>query len=155
MRQWMPARKLAGDDGNAPIEFLVGGVILLVPLVYLGIALAAIQGASLATEGAAREAARVYVSAATDASGRTAADRAVAVALSDRRLPRREGDLELRCAGAAPGADCLATGTRVTATIRTEVALPFIPPIFGLDKAARVPVEATATAPIFHLGEAP
>jgi hypothetical protein len=156
MRLSTLAERLRGEAGNAPVEFLVGGVILLVPLIYLGLALAAIQGASLATEGAAREAARVYVSAATDASGRTSADRAVTVALADRNLPRRDGDLTLRCDGAPAGAsDCLAAGTRVTATIRTVVELPFVPPIFGLDKAARVPVDATATAPIFRLGGAP
>jgi hypothetical protein len=141
------------ESGNAPVEFLVAGVILLVPLVYLGLALAAIQGGSLAVEGAAREAARVYVSAATDAAGRAAADRAVTVALADRRLARRQGDLTLACDTAAT--DCLATGGRVTATIRTQVELPFVPPIFGLDRVARVPIEATATAPIFRLGQAP
>jgi hypothetical protein len=154
MRLSMRVRRLAGDDGNAPIEFLVTGVILLVPLVYLGIALASIQGGSLAVEGAAREAARVYVAAATDAGGRASADRAVTVALADRRLARRDGDLILSCEGAT-AADCLAAGTRVTATIRTEVELPFVPPVFGLQKVARVPVAATATAPVFRLGGAP
>jgi len=156
MRPWTRVSALlCREDGNAPLEFLVAGVILLVPLVYLGLALAAIQGGSLAVEGAAREAARVYVSAATDAAGRADADRAVGVALADRRLPRHEGDLALRCDGATAGADCLAGGTRVTATVRTEVELPFVPAIFGLDRLARVPVEATATAPVFRLGTAP
>jgi Flp pilus assembly protein TadG len=146
-------RLLRRDDGNAAIEFLVAGVVLLIPLVYLGLALAAIQGGSLAAEGAAREAARVYVSSTTDATGRTNANRAVTVALADRRLLRHDGDLELRCDVAV--ADCLAAGRRVTATVRTEVDLPFVPPIFGLDRVARVPIEATATAPIFRLGAAP
>ena len=151
MRRSTPGRTfLRDDEGNAPIEFLVAGVILLIPLVYLGLALAAIQGGALAVEGAAREAAHVYVSAATDAAGRASADRATTVALADRRLPRRDGDLTLRCDTAA--ADCLAAGAWMTATVRTEVELPFVPPIFGLDKVARVPVEATATAPVFHLG---
>ncbi|WP_162940008.1 hypothetical protein [Gryllotalpicola protaetiae] len=150
----MPGRRrLQGEGGNASIEFLVAGVVLLIPLVYLGLALAAIQGGSLAVEGAAREAARVYVSATTDASGRASADRAVTVALADRRLPRHDGDLALRCDTA--GTDCLRTGTRVTATVRTKVELPFVPPVFGLERVARVPVEATATVPIFRLGAAP
>jgi hypothetical protein len=144
---------LRSERGNAPLEFLVGGVILLVPLVYLGIALAAIQGGALAAEGAAREAARVYVSAATDAAGRSAADRAVGVALADRRIPRSPGDLTLGCDGAGP--DCLRAGSRVTATVRTTVALPFVPPVFGLDRVARVMIRATATAPVFRLGAAP
>lgn len=154
MRLWTPGKGLRADErGNAPIEFLVAGVVLLVPLVYLGLALSAVQGGSLAVEGAAREAARVYVSAATDAAGRASADRAVTVALADRRLARRGDDLTLRCDVAV--ADCLADGTRMTATVRTEVELPFVPPVFGLDRVAHVPVEATATAPIFRLDGAP
>jgi len=148
------AARLRTDDGNAPVEFLVAGVVLLVPLVYLGLALAAIQGASLAVEGAAREAARVYVSSATDASGRTSADRAVTVALADHRLARRRGDVVLGCDGGRR-ADCLAHGSRVTVTIRSEVELPFVPAVFGLDRIARVPIEATATAPVFRLGDEP
>jgi hypothetical protein len=144
---------LRSERGNAPLEFLVGGVVLLVPLVYLGMALAAIQGGSLAAEGAAREAARVYVSAATDAAGRSSADRAVGVALADRRIPRTRGDLTLSCDGS--GDDCLHTGSRVTATVRTTVVLPFVPPVFGLERVARVPIVATATAPVFRLGAAP
>ncbi|GAA4179145.1 hypothetical protein [Gryllotalpicola koreensis] len=146
-------RLLRRDDGNAALEFLVAGVVLLIPLIYLGLALSAIQGGSLAVEGAAREAARIYVSATTDAAGRVSADRAVTVALADRRLPRRSGDLELRCDVSAD--DCLATGARMTTTVHAEVDLPFVPPIFGLDRIARVPIEATATAPIFRLGAAP
>lgn len=141
---------LRDETGNAPIEFLTAGVILLLPLIYLGIALSAIQGGSLAAEGAAREAARVYVSGATDADARASADRAVTVALGDRNLKRRAGDLTLSCGTAAP--DCLEGAERVTASIRTEVELPFVPPVFGLDRVARVPIEATATAPIFRLG---
>jgi hypothetical protein len=141
------------EAGNAPIEFLTAGVILLLPLIYLGIALSAVQGGSLAAEGAAREAARVYVSAATDAEARVSADRAVTIALGDRHLRRRAGDLTLNCGTAEPA--CLENAERVTAAVRTEVALPFVPPIFGLDNVARVPIEATATAPIFRLGAQP
>jgi Flp pilus assembly protein TadG len=144
-------RRLREDDsGNAALEFLTAGVLLLVPLVYLGLALSSLQGASLAVEGAAREAARVYVSSASDAVGQASADRAVTVALADRDQPRRPGDLRLSCAPAV--ADCLAAGETVTAHLRTVVELPFVPPVFGLDRVARVPLEATATAPIFRPG---
>lgn len=146
----MLRRLRADESGNAALEFLTAGVILLVPLVYLGLALSSVQGASLAVEGAAREAARVYVSSPTDAVGRTSADRAVTVALADRNQPRRPGDLTLACEPDV--ADCLATGDRITARIHTIVRLPFVPPVFGLDRVARVPLEATAVAPIFRPG---
>jgi hypothetical protein len=145
-------RRLRDDAGNAALEFLTAGVLLLVPLVYLALALAALQGAALAVEGAAREAARAYVSAATDAEGRGAADRAVTVALADRHLARTAGDLTLSC---DTGGDCLADGQRVTAVVRATVPLPLVPAVFGFDRAARIQVRAAATAPVFRLGEGP
>ena len=59
----------AGERGSASLEFLTVGMILLVPLVYLVLALAAIQGGSLAVEGAARHAARVAVLTGDRADG--------------------------------------------------------------------------------------
>lgn len=143
-------RLLQAESGSAALEFLTAGVLLLVPLIYVAIALAALQGASLAAEGAAREAVRVYVSAGTDAVARASADRAVTVALADRRLARRPGDLALSCDTAA--SDCLAHGTAVTAHVRIAVDLPLVPAIFGLNRLAQVSVEASATAPVFHFG---
>ncbi|RII97030.1 hypothetical protein DZF97_17400, partial [Clavibacter nebraskensis] len=67
MRPW---NAWADDRGSAVLEFITAGVLLLVPLVYLVLAMSAIQGAALGTEGAARQAARVYVRADDDASGR-------------------------------------------------------------------------------------
>lgn len=141
---------LRGDEGNAALEFLTAGVLLLLPLVYLAIALARVQGASLAAEGAAREAARVYVSAATDAVARASADRAVTVALADHRLTRQPGDLRLSCDSAST--DCLASGRHVTARVRMAVDLPLVPAVFGLERLARVPIEASASAPVFRFG---
>ncbi|HEY0246950.1 MAG TPA: TadE family protein [Gryllotalpicola sp.] len=146
-------RGLWDESGNAALEFLTAGVILLVPLVYLGLALSTIQGASLAVEGAAREAARTYVSAATDAAAQAAADRAVTVALADRRIDRRPGDLTLACDPGLPL--CLEGGRSVTVTVRTEVVLPLVPPVFGVDRLVRVPIQATATAPVFRPGAPP
>jgi len=145
-------RSLRGEGGNAALEFLTAGVLLLVPLVYLALALAAIQSGSLAAEGAVREAVRAYVSATTDAVARASADRAVTAALSERHLARRPGDLTLSCDTAE--ADCLAAGHRITARLRAEVELPFVPKVLGLDRLARVPVEAAATAPILRIGPA-
>lgn len=148
MRPWR-----RGESGSASLEFLTAGVILLVPLVYLGLILSAVQGASLAAEGAAREAARVYVSAATDAVARASADRAVTVALADRNIARRPGDLTLTCD--TQSADCLTAGHTLTARLRTEIQLPLVPAVFGLDRVARVPLESSATAPVFRFGGAP
>ncbi len=79
-----PTRSCRGsEDGSASVEFITAGVLLLVPFVYLVLALAAVQGAAFAVEGAARQAARVYVRAETEADARDRADLAVRYALAD------------------------------------------------------------------------
>ena len=66
------------DDGSASLEFLTAGFILLLPIVYLILTVSSIQAGSLAVEGAARQAARVFVQAddtteASDAQSRPSA----------------------------------------------------------------------------------
>ena len=46
------------DDGSAALEFILVGLVLLVPIVYLVIALGAIQGQALGVETGARQLAR-------------------------------------------------------------------------------------------------
>ena len=60
MLRW---RRWNEDDGTATLEFITAGLILLLPLVYLVLSMAAIQGGALAVEGAARQAVRVFVQA--------------------------------------------------------------------------------------------
>ena len=47
-----------GDEGSAALEFILVGLVLLVPLVYLIVALGSIQGQSLGVETGARQLAR-------------------------------------------------------------------------------------------------
>ena len=51
MPRW---RHWTEDEGSASLEFITAGMILLLPLVYLVLVMAALQGGSLAVEGAAR-----------------------------------------------------------------------------------------------------
>ncbi len=46
------------DEGSAAVEFLMLTLLLLIPIVYLVLAVFTIQGASFAAAGAARDAAR-------------------------------------------------------------------------------------------------
>ena len=73
---------LRRDEGSASLEFITAGLILLLPMVYLILTLSQIQGGSFAVEGAARQAARVFVQAETPDAGEAAARRAVDFALS-------------------------------------------------------------------------
>lgn len=54
-RRWVELlRRLAADDsGSASLEFVTVGLLLLVPTVYLVVALSALESASFGVEGAA------------------------------------------------------------------------------------------------------
>jgi Flp pilus assembly protein TadG len=125
------------DEGSAAVEFLVGAVLLLVPLVYLVLTLGALQAAAFATEGAARGAALIVVRSpdATTLQGRV--DAAVAVALADFGVDRRGATVEVTC---RPGPACGPAG-EVTVSVRVPVPLPLLPDGLPLS----LPVEGTAT----------
>jgi hypothetical protein len=131
-----------GQEGSAAVEFVTLGVVLLVPLVYLVLVLAALQGAAFAAEGAARQAAREVVLAASDAAGRAAADGAVRTALADWRIPESASAVGLRCA--PDPRNCLVPRGTVRVTVRVAVALPLLPRALSLGTPGAVSVEAHA-----------
>ena len=134
--------RMPRDEGSAALEFITTGMILLVPLVYLTLAIAAVQGGALAVEGAARQAARVYVQAVDEGAADAAARRAVEVALADHGLAP-EYELAVHCSP-TPG-KCLDRLGSVTVTVGVVVTLPLVPSVLDLRAPLGVPLEATAT----------
>ena len=148
MRRW---RRWASDrareeSGSASLEFVSAGLILLLPLVYLVLTMAAIQGAALATEGAARQAVRVFVQAQTSAQAERQAQRAVEFALADYGLSGSDARVVVRCAP-HPN-DCLTRRGRVTVTVAASVPLPLIPPALTVHVPLAVPLEGSATGQV-------
>lgn len=131
------------EVGTASLEFLTAGLLLLVPLVYLVVALAALQGGALAVEGAARQAARVYVQAPTETDAHVRAARAVQFSLTDYGLDADAVDVQISCSAAMT--DCLTRQATVTVTVTARVPLPLVPDLLSLSRAGSVPVAATAT----------
>ncbi|MBX3194569.1 MAG: hypothetical protein KF727_05650 [Microbacteriaceae bacterium] len=134
---------MRADTGSASLEFLTAGLVLLVPLVYLVLALAALQGATLAADGAVRQATRVYVQSRTPAEASAAAARAIDVALADYGLDAGAATVRITCRP-RPTA-CLTRQGFVTVSIRIVVPLPLAPPVLGTGPPTGLPVEATAT----------
>lgn len=130
------------ERGSAAVEFLTLGVLLLVPIVYLVLTLAVLQGAAFAAEGAARQAARVLVLAPDDAEGRARADAAVRTALADWHLDPGGAEVTTTCSPTP--ADCLTPGGTVRVAIRVQAALPLMPPALHVDAPGSVPVAASA-----------
>jgi hypothetical protein len=140
----MPRSRPSTDDaGSASLEFIVAGLLLLVPLVYLVLTMSAVQAASLAVEGAARQASRVFVQAGSIGEARAAAGRAIEVTLADYGLDADAASVTISCR--PDPAACLTRRGFVTVTIAASVPLPLAPPVLGMSVPAAAGVQAVAT----------
>lgn len=139
----LQSRRWTDESGSASLEFITAGLVLLVPIVYLVVALSTLQAASLAVEGAARQATRVFVQSASVADARAATADAIEVTLADYGVDAGAASVQIACRP-APTA-CLTRRGFVTVTVRTTVPLPLMPPFLNLGLPAGLPVEATAT----------
>lgn len=147
MRRW--SRWATDDEGSAALEFITVGLILLVPLVYLIVALGVIQEQTLGVEAAARHTARV-VSLAPDAETAAArGEQVIAGIVQEYGLDPDAVAVDLSCVPA--GAECPAAGATVTVTVAARVTLPLMPSLFGLDRSTAIPVEAAAVQKISRL----
>jgi uncharacterized membrane protein len=143
MRLSRPWVRAGSDRGSATLEFITAGLLLLVPIVYLVLSLSAVQAATLAVDGAARQATRVFVQSDTTAHARSAAARAIAVTLADYGVDAAHASVKIRCRPRASA--CLTRQGFVTVTIRVVVPLPLAPPFLDTGLPAGLPVSATAT----------
>jgi len=135
-------RLLDDEAGSAALEFIVGGVILLVPIIYLVVTLGIIQSHALGVESASRHVARAVASAE---SVEDADDRAAAVLdslVTEYDLDRDTLAVDVSCVGDA--VTCPTAGAIVRVTVSSSVPLPLVPPVLGLDDAARVGVESSS-----------
>ncbi len=144
-RRWTEVlRRLAGDDaGSASLEFVTVGLLLLVPTVYLVLALSAIESASFGVEGAARQAARVFVQSASGSAAESAAGTAIGVTLAHYGLDAQ--DARVSVSWRPSPSNCLTRRGFVTVSITTTVPLPLLPPVLSLHLPAGIPVQSVAT----------
>lgn len=137
------SKRWTDDHGSASLEFVTAGMILLLPLVYLVLAMASIQAGALAVEGAARQAARVFVQAESVGAGQASAARAVEFALADYGIDIAAADITISCSP-NPG-NCLTRRGLVTIGVEVSVPLPLVPPALTGDFPLAVPLSASAT----------
>lgn len=109
--------RAATDAGSATIEFVFVGVLLLVPLVYLVLALFEVQRNAFAVTEAAREAGRALSTADDPATAPARAVYAVRLALADQGLT---GLAELRWG--AVGAGCAGTPIEVPDVLAPDLS---------------------------------
>src|SRR5690606_25689706 len=99
MRRWRRLSEVSSsnEQGSASLEFITAGMLLLLPLVYLVLVMSAVQGGALAVEGAARQAARVFVQGDTVPRATAQAQRAIEFALADYGLDASDASVAIRC----------------------------------------------------------
>ena len=115
-------RRLRDDDGTALVEFVWLAVLLMIPLVYVLLAALSVQRAAFATTTAAREAARAYATAGSDDQGEQRAELAARLVMHDQGVRWSPQGRVVSC-----GSCDFAPGEPFTVTLRTTVALPFVP----------------------------
>lgn len=130
------------ERGTAVVETTWLVLLLLVPLVYVLLAVLEVQRASYGVSAGARAAARAYSLAPDEASAPERARRAAEVALADQGLVGEGISIDVRCR--PDPANCLAPGSRIDVEVRHQVALPFVPPALG-EQAPSVRVHAEHT----------
>jgi hypothetical protein len=131
------------DDGSAVVEFVGLGVLMLVPLIYLVLALGRIQAAAFAADAAARAAARVVVLADSDAAGLARAADAVRLAALDQGFDVDPGQAVAVTCSHRP---CLTPGSRVDVVVELEVVLPGVPGAVDRLVPAHVTVRSASSA---------
>ena len=138
-----------GDDGNALVEFVYLAVLLLIPLVYVLLAVFQVQSAAFGVTEAARQAGRAYARAADPDTAEATATAAARLALKDQGIDW-DGTPEL-CGGEGCS---LAPGATVRTRVRYTVQLPFVGSIFGKGRAG-IPVTGVHTEVVDRFKEAP
>lgn len=132
---------MRGERGSAPVEFVWLTVLLLVPFVYVMVALFDAQRAAFGVSSASKAAARAYVQAPDTATAVDRARRAAAVALADQRV---DADVVVTC---LPTPDaCLQPGSSVRVSVRTVQPLPLTPSALG-ERIGGIAVDSDHTEP--------
>lgn len=137
------------DEGSAALEFITVGVILLVPLVYLVIVLGAVQEQAFGVEAAARHTARAIAMSPDVETAAARGDAVLEGVIDEYEMDAGAVQTGVSCVPA--GAACPAAGTTVIVTVATRVRLPFVPAVFGLDRALSIPVEASASQKVSRM----
>ncbi len=132
----------SGDRGSAVIEFILIGVAVMAPMVYVINCALMLQSAVLASTQAGREAARAFSMPSTVPQARQRANAAARVAFSDQGFEFPISAMRITCVDGG----CLEPGSSVVVDINWRVPLPWLPDSWSDD--ATVPVSSRQRVPI-------
>ena len=135
------------ESGRASLEFLLFGVALLIPVMFLGMSLASIQGATLAAPGASDQAARVFVQQTGLVEASSRAETATVVALRNHGV-----DSYARLERFCEPSPCLSPGSAVTIRVSVEAPLFTSSVLPGVLGAETITVSAESTRIVSRYG---
>lgn len=130
------------ERGSLSLEFIMFGVVVLVPFVYFIIALASVQQSMLAADAAARHVAR-GISLATNADEADARASAVLDTIWQ-QYSLAPDDVSVAVSCTPADIPCPSAGAIVHVEIGIRTPLPFVSGVPGLERLASVPVHAEA-----------
>jgi Flp pilus assembly protein TadG len=145
------SRRIRDEKGSGVVEFVWLAILLIVPLLYVVLAVFDTQRTAYAASAAARSAGRAFLTAPDQASAYARAEAAARIAFRDQGLDRAPLHLVISCRP-DPG-QCLSPGSVVTASIASSVALPLVPAALG-GNTPRISVSAEHQAPYGTFREA-
>lgn len=133
------------ERGSAIVELVWLGILLLLPLLWIVVAVFEVQGGAFAVSSAARSAGRAFALAPDDGSGQRAADAAARQALEDQGLDGVPIRVEVACTPYP--ANCHSGTSVITVRVSSRVVLPLMPDFLGGDKPS-VRLDSSHTVPI-------
>lgn len=128
------------DSGNAIVEVALLAPIMLVPLAWCAISVAAVTSAQSAAIAAARQASRAFVLAQTPFAAQQSARRVAASVIASDGHNLRRPTVTITCVPQP----CLAPNSRVDVTVTTSVTLGFLP--VPLRHAPTITIRSTQSA---------
>ncbi len=130
------------DRGTATVEFVWWSLLLLVPLVYVLLAVFDTQRAAYGVSAASRAAALAFLQSSDVASGQQRARVAADAALSDQGVDAAS----VRVTCLPTPAACFQPGSSVRVVVRATQRLPLTPKVLG-SQLGGVTVDSTHTEP--------
>lgn len=130
------------DRGTATIEFIWLSILLLVPMLYVLIAVFDTQRAAYGTSSASRAAARAFLQSPDVATGEQRARSAALLAMADQGV--NGAMVRISCLPTA--ADCLQPGSSVRVFVQATQRLPLTPAVLG-ENIGSITVDSTHTQP--------
>lgn len=130
------------ERGTATIEFVWLSILLMVPLVYVLIAVFDTQRAAYGTSAASQSAARIFLQSPDVPTAQRRAESAALIAMQDQGV---EG-ATVRVTCLPSPAQCLQPGSSVRVFVQVSQRLPLTPEVLG-DQLGAITVDSTHTQP--------